>query len=227
MTVTTNQSLLPDGNCSGQAKVERREENGLAKKDQENSSRDTRTCFFPSLDSNLERNGKWQTAEVPWSDFSRLSCFRKEHGVSAAAVLQTVWAIVLRVYLGSDSVCFGFNASSPEATTNGKLTTRVPCFKNTCFAEFNEISTVLEQIRRLNTQFLEFQSQSSPFMPAMNRQSKSSAARNFNTAIWYVELQDGCTPRGSILHKEAANSLSEVSADFGRHLHPSFGIAPT
>jgi non-ribosomal peptide synthetase component F len=41
--------------------------------------------------------------------------FCREYEVSVADIFKTVWAIMLRSYLGTDSVCFGYLASGRDA----------------------------------------------------------------------------------------------------------------
>lgn len=229
MTVTISHLPPLSEECYRMAKVQQHEDPDSAKSDMATTSKDIRPCYFPCLDSNLARNGEWQSAEVPYCDFPRLSSFSKECEVSAQAVLQTAWAMVLRVYLGGDSVCFGFNASSPSIVTTGNAVAHEPCFNlTTCHTEFNDTSTAQEQVGKMHANLLAAQIQLPTFIAGVNGHSKPSEARIFNTAILYQERQDGSIRGGSILHNKIMPSLHEVSDSFGPiSVHPSFGTPLT
>ena len=65
------------------------------------------SCFLPCLDPVPGSNASVQTSEVPFKDFSRLDGFSREHDVESLVVIRTAWALVLRSYLGVESVSFG------------------------------------------------------------------------------------------------------------------------
>lgn len=67
-------------------------------------------CKFPPLNL-YKTERKVKIVQVPFIDGLRLHNFCDNHQVTAANVLQAVWAIILRTYTGSRSVCFGVLSS--------------------------------------------------------------------------------------------------------------------
>ncbi|OQE20976.1 hypothetical protein PENFLA_c015G04071 [Penicillium flavigenum] len=67
-------------------------------------------CLFPSLGSKTEGAKPPALKLLPFSfDFGRhLRSFGQYHGITISSLLQVAWGVVLRVYTGSDSVCFGY-----------------------------------------------------------------------------------------------------------------------
>jgi non-ribosomal peptide synthase protein (TIGR01720 family) len=67
-------------------------------------------CIFPSLVTKSPGTEPSVLNMVPFSfDIARrLQCFSQHHGITISSLLQVAWGVVLRVYTGSDSVCFGY-----------------------------------------------------------------------------------------------------------------------
>ncbi|KAJ5997606.1 hypothetical protein N7522_009266, partial [Penicillium canescens] len=67
-------------------------------------------CIFPSLVTRSPRTEPSALNLVPFSfEIARhLQSFSQHHGITISSLLQVAWGVVLRVYTGSDSVCFGY-----------------------------------------------------------------------------------------------------------------------
>ncbi|OPB40688.1 hypothetical protein A0O28_0007680 [Trichoderma guizhouense] len=76
------------------------------------------SSHFPSLndcDESGSTPGRLDIA-IPEDQVAALRTFCREHGVTLAAVMSTVWALVLQTYIGNDTetVCFGYMASGRD-----------------------------------------------------------------------------------------------------------------
>lgn len=75
-------------------------------------------CYFPVCDDvNTDRQLK--SIQIELSDASSLMEFCKLHEVTPANVFQVVWGLVLRLYTGSDNVCFGYLTSGRDVPVDG------------------------------------------------------------------------------------------------------------
>ena len=74
-------------------------------------------CYFPHLnDANtIEENGtQTKSTSISLDVGSRLHKFCKRHGLTVTNAIHIVWALVLRCYVGMDSVCFGYITSGRD-----------------------------------------------------------------------------------------------------------------
>ncbi|KAI9745822.1 MAG: hypothetical protein M1818_000503 [Claussenomyces sp. TS43310] len=62
---------------------------------------------------------KIRSVKVDFNDAPELLKFSENHGVTIANILQTAWGLVLRLYTGSDDVCFGYVASGRDVRIQG------------------------------------------------------------------------------------------------------------
>lgn len=63
--------------------------------------------LFPSLDARPASSQDWQIAEVPIRNAMHCDEYCQQHGVSILSLLQGAWALLLRRYIGDDSVSYG------------------------------------------------------------------------------------------------------------------------
>ncbi|RDW76543.1 uncharacterized protein DSM5745_06535 [Aspergillus mulundensis] len=99
----------------------------LAKQDKEGSRafwedylRDCDACLFPSLtdcpEGHVDRNRDF-TIDIPQMEEVHVYC--REYDVTAVNVFCLAWGLVLRSYVGTDSVCFGYLSSGRELPFDG------------------------------------------------------------------------------------------------------------
>ncbi|KAJ5210211.1 AMP-dependent synthetase/ligase [Penicillium cf. griseofulvum] len=71
---------------------------------------DVHPSIFPSIGLKEHKTTPSSLKSVPFSmSVSKdLSSFCRNHGITISSLLQVAWGIVLRVYTGSESVCFGY-----------------------------------------------------------------------------------------------------------------------
>jgi hypothetical protein len=79
-------------------------------------------CCFPQLNEQSTTPGgrlEARSVKVPLTSDSQIHVFCQEMGVTVSAVLLLAWGLVLRVFTGTDSVCFGYMVSGSETTVPG------------------------------------------------------------------------------------------------------------
>jgi len=92
--------------------------------------------------------------------FSSLQKFCNDSGATLASILQATWSMVLRLYTGSDDVCFGYLTFGRDAPVPG-IDEAVGLFINMliCRVKFNRSSdtpfSVLDLIQRVQNDFLD------------------------------------------------------------------------
>ncbi|KAI1799247.1 hypothetical protein F4811DRAFT_116497 [Daldinia bambusicola] len=66
-------------------------------------------CQFPTLVSQHPVPNEWETTTVDLDiQYERLEAFAGEHSIDLSTVLQVAWSLVLRTYIRTDDVCFGY-----------------------------------------------------------------------------------------------------------------------
>ena len=145
--------------------------------------------YFPCLDSRPGQNGAWQSTEVPFKDAVRVQLFCREHNVSCLSLFQAAWAVVLRCYLGSPSVCFASDSSEMAEDANGTTV-------SVCRMEFTETSSILDLLKRVYTKC--FPSPSEPSLQSsVHAQPDVLDSLPMNTSLVYRE------DNRSMLHRPA------------------------
>ncbi|RYP22540.1 hypothetical protein DL765_001598 [Monosporascus sp. GIB2] len=85
-------------------------------------------CKFPILSTNLADAPRWENTTVDLLvSREHLAAFATKHNVGMSAVLRVAWALVLRTYVGTDDVCFGYRTSGRDIPVPG-LEDVVGCF---------------------------------------------------------------------------------------------------
>lgn len=145
--------------------------------------------YFPCLDPRPGQNGAWQSTEVPFKDVLRLQSFCREHNVSCLSLFQAAWALVLRCYLGSPSVCFASDSSDMAEDANGTTV-------SVCRIAFSETSSILDILKGLYTKC--FPSSSEPSLQSsVHAQPDVLDSLPMNTSLVYRE------DNRSMLHRPA------------------------
>lgn len=135
---------------------------------------------FPPLDAYPAPNKDWQYVEVPPCDQVRLDKLCKKHVISALNIYQTAWALVLRCYIGSNSVYFGHLMPVPN---------RCPEI-NTCHVVIDASKSIVEVSQDLA---LEATSRTNGVLQKTlhqdeNNPTDSPTKHVYNTALRYQEL---------------------------------------
>lgn len=138
---------------------------------------------FPSLDAYQNPNTPWQLIEVPVPSKLYKSCCRYE--VSGSIFFQTVWAVLLHSYIGSDSVTFGNLLPLDDRRSSYECELRT--------VEFERPQSAADLWRALKSTQEGFPGDQFPTEPIDPHQSFSI----FNTAVYFEEGVLQCEALGS------------------------------
>ena len=182
-TMTVLQLHASDGNqLNGKGSYEQVTK---SPKKHETAFGDPRSCLFPDLDATSEFDGRWQSTEVLFRDVALLDSFCQEHGVSSFAVLQLAWAVILRCYLGSESVSFNYTVLGEETVMNHHGT--YPSV-NACCVDFEGMGSLLDLLRVIQA---DLHSRNQALCLDTDGQTSKGDPRLFDTAMLYqVKQQD-------------------------------------
>jgi len=115
--------------------------------------RGTRPFRIPTLFDRAHRAGEERATEVLLYETSRLMSLCEKERISPFVVFQTAWALVLRRYIPTDSICFVYLISEDGSTTiRNRETTRQPSGLLICRAQLIEDS-IINQLRQMQDKF--------------------------------------------------------------------------
>ncbi|KAI1371780.1 hypothetical protein F4677DRAFT_286591 [Hypoxylon crocopeplum] len=82
--------------------------------------RGVQPCHFPMLVSERAVLSEWETTSIDLKvSCESLRTFAHDYKISISTVLRAAWALLLRTYIGSDNVCFGFRISGRDIPVEG------------------------------------------------------------------------------------------------------------
>ena len=112
---------------------------------------DIETCFFPILDGGANPVTMWQSTNISLHDAVDLRDFCERLGISSLNVLQMVWALVLRCYVGSNSLSFGcMGLEKPVLGMPLKNGFDETSHLNSLFVELQDENTVLKTLKGIS-----------------------------------------------------------------------------
>lgn len=174
---------------------------------------DLERCYFPTLEGSPDSSTIWHSISVPFHETVDFHSKSEQLDVSPLSFLQMAWAVVLRCYLGSDSLTFGcayLEKMMDRNKGNGDFDDSVHL--SPCRVELDENHTILTTLKaipgatRAKFGLEKADSSTKPIKggPAM--------ASSFNTALLYRDAEN----RYSILTQEFSIAtgtckISEVS----------------
>ncbi|PYH98073.1 nonribosomal peptide synthase [Aspergillus ellipticus CBS 707.79] len=117
---------------------------------------DVEPCYFPKL-ADAEAAPELKYAQVGLeSTVSSLRDFCVSHSITLSNLLQTVWALVCRCYVGRDDVCFGYLASGRDAPIEGLVDMVGPTISVLICRAFLDDSTIVKDaLKTCQTEFLD------------------------------------------------------------------------
>jgi hypothetical protein len=139
---------------------------------------------FPSLDSSPASSHEKQVAEVPIHNIVGLENLCREHSICRLTFFKAAWALLLRVYLGSNSVSFGHFESKENEGLTWDASAAVQAFE----IEFTDSSILLEvllEVEAKHTSLAKLSVTPSPFGGSQPHKN----ALSFNTALQYQEIE--------------------------------------
>ncbi|KAK7949174.1 AMP-binding enzyme [Apiospora aurea] len=98
---------------------------------------DVPSCQFPTLVSRCVDVKEYYTDSINLGiPYQALEEFAGKYEIQVASLLRVAWGLVLRAYVGSDAVCFGYRTSGRDIPVKG-LSDAVGCFSNTLVCSLN------------------------------------------------------------------------------------------
>ncbi|EFQ97050.1 hypothetical protein MGYG_00094 [Nannizzia gypsea CBS 118893] len=76
-------------------------------------------CHLPRLGSHTSAQKQLRTTFVNFERYPELQAMCEQQKVTMSNVMHAAWAVVLRAYVGSDDVCFGYLSAGRDAPVNG------------------------------------------------------------------------------------------------------------
>ena len=168
-------------------------------------------CHFPALVDTKPPTSELRSHELELEPSPALQAFCTKNGATLSNFFQLVWSLVLRAYMGSNHVCFGYLAFGRDVPVAG-IQDAVGLFANmlVChvkLADDMSASQALQQIQSDFAQSVEFQT----FSVAEIQHELGLAGRSlFNTAFSFQRRQ-----------KELSSPSSELSYDIREVEDPS------
>ncbi|EEP79831.1 predicted protein [Uncinocarpus reesii 1704] len=144
-------------------------------------------CLLPSL-ANVSRSAKRQPGEYVFtiSHGAELQKFCRTQGLTPANLLQLVWALVLRAYIGTDEVCFGVVSSGRNVPVNG-IQEAVGAFINmmVCRLTLSSGTLVGDALQQLQSDFIRSMDYQTCSLTEVQHELGLSDASLFNTVFTF------------------------------------------
>lgn len=152
-------------------------------------------CEFPPLaqriTDSLPEHPSIQTI-IPRGSVAATRRLCVEHDVSVSDIFKTLWALILRSYIGSDSVCFGYIASGRDALINDVDSLVGPLINMLIFhAKVDTQMTLLDFIRKTEDSYLRSLPHQYCFLKEVARTTGANGQSLFNTVVNVLKLQPG------------------------------------
>jgi non-ribosomal peptide synthase protein (TIGR01720 family) len=154
-------------------------------------------CLLASLnDGAKEKELRHHVLDL--SNAVALRTFCSENGLTLSNVLQLTWAIILRLYCGSDEVCFGYLTSGRDAPIRGIQDAAVGAFINMLTCRINLANSFkLEQaLEQIQTDFIHSMAHQACSLADVQHELELSGTSLFNTAFTFQKRTSRTT--GSI-----------------------------
>ncbi|KUJ06201.1 acetyl-CoA synthetase-like protein [Mollisia scopiformis] len=144
-------------------------------------------CHLDVLNDNLKVEKNLRTLVLPLTDSSELERFCGKNGFTMSNVLQFVWAMVLKAYVGTDEVAFGYLTSGRDAPIQGIQDAAVGAFINmlTCRIRLDRTTPVNEALHKIQTDFVNGMAHQSCSLADVQHELQLSSRSLFNTAFTF------------------------------------------
>ncbi|RHZ49214.1 nonribosomal peptide synthetase fmqA [Aspergillus thermomutatus] len=142
-------------------------------------------CEFPTLNhTNSPNANEWGNLYRTLQDRRRLDEFCRTHSVTTWNVAGLAWAMVLRSFTRSDSVCFGYVKSGRDLPIDGIAGTAGPVFNPLpCRVHLSERWTVKEAVGKLQDEYLQSLPHQSFPLSDIHRLAGVTSGVLFNTSV--------------------------------------------
>lgn len=158
-------------------------------------------CLFPSLCAT--KSAKSLGSQVlRLKNTTELQRFCRDVGVTPSNVLQLVWGLILRCFIGSDNVCFGYLASGRDIPVRG-IQDAVGAFINmlVCRLSLTDDLELVDVLRKMKATFVRSMEHQITSLAEVQHELGLSGTPLFNTVFTFQRRSnmDGATTIPSIL----------------------------
>ncbi|KAI1174217.1 hypothetical protein F4777DRAFT_580140 [Nemania sp. FL0916] len=182
---------------------------------------DVHPCLFPRLSSEDISTVEWQTTpiflQIP---FQRLHDFARFYKVDKSTILRVAWGILLRTFLGTQDVCFGYRTSGRDLPITG-LESAIGPFSRVLVARTRALAnqTIVQLLRDAQIEHQKaLQHQHVP-ITMIEHQVGTKGKRLFNTCVSFGYEDIICQSRDSKFAHNSSIQASEydIHVDFSIH----------
>ncbi|PVH81870.1 nonribosomal peptide synthase [Cadophora sp. DSE1049] len=144
-------------------------------------------CHISPLNDGMNLPKELRSRIFSVMNTSRLKAFCSQNGVTLSNALQLAWALILRIYTGSDEVCFGYLSSGRDAPISGIQDEAIGAFINMLTCRLNLTSSTLlhQAIQTVQTDFINGMSHQSVSLATIQHELQLSSTSLFNTAFTF------------------------------------------
>ncbi|GKZ31509.1 nonribosomal peptide synthase [Aspergillus brasiliensis] len=148
-------------------------------------------CYFPKL-AEAEGTPELKYAQVALEiPTSVLRDFCVSHSVTISNLLQTVWALVCRVYVGRDDICFGYLASGRDAPIEDLVNMIGPTISVLiCKALLDDSTMVKDALKACQAEFLDSLAHQHCSLAEIQHALGLAGMPLFNTGISFQTMTD-------------------------------------
>ncbi|EED20874.1 nonribosomal peptide synthase, putative [Talaromyces stipitatus ATCC 10500] len=158
-------------------------------------------CYFPVLTSETTARELRDVSVVLEPSVEAIHNFCASHNITVSNLIQTVWALVLRCFVGRDDVCFGYLASGRDAPVDGIVDMVGPTISVLiCRAALDDSSTIKDALRTCQMELLDSLSHQHCSLAEIQHALELSGMALFNTGISFqaISAMDKSIETGSI-----------------------------
>lgn len=185
---------------------------------------ESQPCFFPTLTSSARDADSrlWENTivnlPIPRED---LAAFAVKHSIDVPAVLQVAWALVLRDYVGTEDICFGYRSSSRDIPVSG-LKEAVGSFSTTlvCRLLVPGSRSIAETLQSTNARHQEASSYQLAAIGNLQHELGIKGRRIFNTCMSFgsTDMINEISPSKKFRYvKSKLSSEYDLSIDINLH----------
>jgi non-ribosomal peptide synthase protein (TIGR01720 family) len=144
-------------------------------------------CHLTSLHDGVKMDRELRSLVLVLSRTTELRSFCSQNGVTLSNVLQLVWALILRVYTGSDEVVFGYLTSGRDAPIEGLQSAAVGAFINmlTCRINLKESLPIQKALRQIQDDYMNSMAHQTCSLADIQHEIELSNTSLFNTAFTF------------------------------------------
>ncbi|TVY85159.1 Nonribosomal peptide synthetase [Lachnellula suecica] len=160
----------------------------------------TEPCLLTSLnDGAVNRKRELEYLVLNLSKCVELRAFCSNNSVTLSNVLQLSWALVLRLYSGSDEVCFGYLSAGRDAPITGIGDDAVGAFINllTCRIRLGNSLRLDQALDQIQTGFLHSMAHQTCSLADIQHELGLSGTGLFNTAFTFQTRSNATQGTGS------------------------------